>query len=842
MMSAFSSLETAWQDAQYGVRLLRKNPGFTAVAVLTIALGIGANTAIFTLFDALLLESLPVREPSQLVLFSDATDEGTYSNSSPPIGQWGRFTTDAYEFLNTQPLPFESLCAIRSGTATVSVRMPGQREGAQSERAVAQLVSGNYFATMGVDAALGRTLTDDDNRTNSQPVAVVSNGYWRQSLNADPSVVGQVTILNGLPVTIAGVAPPEFFGERVRRSPDFWLPFVFQPEIELRESYLKRTDSYWLRIIGRLQHGVSREQAGVAVTTAVRQYLTSEAGTQLTTQRKQDVERTYVKLYDGGGGISGLRLQYSRPLHVLLAVVVLVLLIGCANVGNLLITRAATRRMEISVRLTLGATRGRLLRQLLTEGLLLAALGAAAGVLIGYWGTQGIVALTNLGSLPMHPHLNPLVLTFTLGITLLTGVFFGLAPTLQAGKTDLVTALNVGGSRATGQRKFMLTYGLILAQITISLVLLVGANLFSRSLLNLEHLPLGFDQDNVLLARINPRIAGYKPAEVAALYRKLFDRIDGLPGVRIATIARFSPFSGSVSASNVDVEGYSPRADESRSVSDVLVGPNYPRTMGIPLLLGREINLRDTEGSAKVAMVNEAFVRHYFPAENPIGHRFGYADQNYEIVGVLQNALFEDAKTKVRDMIFRALLQDQTQTAMTAELELRTIGDPGTIASQVRKAVSQEDSKIPVSGVQTLRDQVEGSFNEERLAARLVSFFGGLALFLASIGLYGVTAQGVTRRTNEIGVRMALGAGRRDILGMILRETGLLLGASLALGLPLSYAASRAIASQLFGLGPGDISSFLVAFAILANVMVLAGFLPTRRATRVDPVVALRYE
>lgn len=841
-MAAFSSLETAWQDARYGVRLLRKNPGFTAVAVLTIALGIGANTAIFTLFDAILLESLPVREPSQLVLFSAAADEGTYSNSTPPVGQWGRFTTASYEFLKTQPLPFESLCAIRSGTATVTVRMPGQREHAQPQRASAQLVSGNYFATMGVDAALGRTLTDEDNHVNAQPVAVASNGYWRQNLNADPSVVGRVAILNGLPVTIAGVAPPEFFGERVRKSPDFWLPFVFQPQIELRESYLERTDTYWLRLMGRLRHGASREQAGVAATTALQQYLTSQAGTQLTAQRKQDIERTYLKLYDGGGGISGLRLQYSRPLHVLLAVVAMVLLIACANVGSLLITRAVARRMEISVRLTLGANRGRLLRQLLTEGLLLAALGGGAGVLIGYWGTQGIVALTNLGSSPMHPHLNPLVLTFTLGITLLTGVFFGLAPALQAGKTDLVTALNAGGSRATGQRKFALTYGLILAQITISLVLLVGASLFSRSLLNLERLPLGFDQNNVLVASINPRIAGYKPTEVSALYRKLFDRVNALPGVRVATIARFSPFSGHVSASNVDVEGYSPRQDESRSVSDVLVGPDYPRTLGIPLLMGREINLQDAGGSAKVAMVNEAFVRHYFSAENPIGHRFGYEDQSYEIVGVLNNALFEDAKTKVRDMIFRALLQDQTQTAMTAELELRTIDDPGMIASEVRKAVSQEDSRIPVSGVQTLWNQVEESFSEERLAARLVSFFGGLALFLACIGLYGVTAQGVARRTNEIGVRMALGAGRREILGMILRETGFLLGGSLLLGVPLSYAASRAIASQLFGLGPGDISSFLVAVAILATVMVLAGFLPARRATRVDPVVALRYE
>jgi len=841
-MAAFPSVEMVWQDARHGVRLLRKNPGFTIVAILTIATGIGANTAIFTLFDAILLESLPVHEPSQLVLFSDATDEGTYSNSAPPVGQWGRFTTDSYEFLKTQPLPFESLCAIRSGTASVTVGMPGQSADTRPQRAAAQLVSGNYFTTMGVVAALGRTLTDDDNRLNAQPVAVVSNDYWRQSLNADKSIVGRVAILNGLPVTIVGVAPPEFFGERVRRSPDYWLPFVFQPEVELRESYLERTDSYWLRLVGRLQHGASREQAGVAATTALRQYLTSKAGTQITPQRKQYIARSYVKLYNGAGGVSGLRLQYSRPLHVLLAVVAMVLMISCANVGSLLITRAVARRVEIAVRLALGANRGRLLMQLLIEGLLLAALGGGAGVLIGYWGVQGIVALTNLGSSPMHPHLNPLVLTFTLGITFLTGVFFGLAPALQAGKADLVTALKTGSTRATGQRKFTFTYWLSLAQITISLVLLVGASLFSRSLLNLEQLPLGFDQGNVLLAKLNPRIAGYKPTEVAALYQRLFHRVDSLPGVRVATIARFSPFSGSVSASNVDVEGYSQRTNESRSVSDVLVGPDYPRTLGIPLLLGREINLRDTEGSAKVAMVNEAFVRHYFPAENPIGHRFQYADQSYEIVGVLQNALFEDAKNKVRDMIFRALLQDQTQTAMTAELEVRTIGDPRIIASEVRKAVSQEDSNLPVNGVQTLRDQVEGSFNEERLAARLVGFFGGLALFLACIGLYGVTAQGVARRTNEIGVRMALGAAGRDILGMILRETGLLLCGSLLIGIPLSFAASRAIASQLFGLGPGDMFSFLVALAILAAVTVLAGVLPALKATRVDPVVALRYE
>jgi predicted permease len=835
-------LDDLAQDVRYGLRMLRKSPSFTALAVLTIALGIGANSAIFTLFDAILLESLPVREPSQLVLFSNAVDEGTYTNSSPVNGQWGRFTKESYEFLRSQPLPFESLCAFRSGTATVSVRVPGQSEDAQVQRAVVHLVSGNYFATLGVDAAFGRTLSDDDNRVNAAPVAVISNAYWRQRLKSDPSAVGQVRILNGLPVNIVGVAPPEFFGERVRGAPDFWMPFVFQPQIELRESYLERTDTYWLSLMGRLGHGVSRVRARTAVTVALQQYLTGQAGTQLNAQRKQGIEKTYIELYDGGAGISQLRLQYSRPLHVLLAVVVMVLLIACLNVSNLLITRAAARRAEISVRVTLGASRGRLVRQLLTEGLLLAGLGAGVGLLIGYWGTQGLAALTHLGNSPIHPRLNPLVLTFTLGITLFTGVFFGLAPALQARKAELITALKGSGRGLLGQRKFTVTQGLVVAQITISLILLVGASLFSRSLLNIEREPLGFDQDNVIVASINLRIAGYQPTEVAALYRRLFEHINTLPGVRVGTIARFSPFSGHVSVSNVDVEGYSARPNESTSVSDLLVGPAYPSTLGIPLLVGREINLRDTEGSARVAMVNEAFADHYFPGGNPIGRRFSYGDQSYEIVGVLRNALFDDAKTKVRDMIFRALLQDQTQSAMAAELELRTMGDALTITSQVRGAVSQEDSKIPVTGVQTLRHQVEESFSQDRLAARLVGFFGSIALFLACIGLYGVTAQGVARRTNEIGVRMALGAGRRDIFGMIFRDTALLSGGGLLLGLPLSYAASRAISSQLFGLGPGDLSSFMAAIAVLVIAVALAGFVPALRAMRVDPMAALRYE
>ncbi len=834
-------------DIRFGLRVLLQKPGFTAVAVLTLALGIGANTAIFTLFDAVLLESLPVHEPAQLVLFSDNSGEGTQTSDPPPTGHWRYFSSDSYDFLRAQSLPFESLAAIRSGEDPVSLRYAGAGgSDAQVERARAHLVSGNYFETMGVGAAIGRVLTQSDDVPNAQPVAVISDAYWKQHLASDPAAIGKVAILNGTSFTIVGVTPPEFFGERVRRPVDFWVPLTFQPQIELRPSFITQTNYYWLNLIGRLQHGATRTQAQAACTVALQQFLTNKEGSKLTDDRKRDIGTSFIQLEDGAAGVSGLRYAYSQPLHILLYVVVMVLLIACANVGNLLLARAAARRTEISVRLALGATRGRLIRQLLTESVMLASIGAACGILLAQWAVNGLMVLVAKNS-PMKPHLNLPVLAFTVGVTLIAGLLFGLAPALYAGKTDLVTALKAGGRSVAGQqRKFGTSQALVIAQIALSLVLIVGANLLARSLLNLEHVSLGFDPNHVLLARINPRLAGYKTTNVGGYYRKLFDQLNAVPGVRSATLASYSPFGGSTSINDADVQGYTPKQDEDMDVETVYVAPKYPETFGIALLQGRAIGPQDAGGAPPVAMVNETFARKFFGTESAIGHRFGVGGSktaaDYEIVGVLKDPRFHDPKDQIIPMAFFALMQDTSQFALSAEVEVQTSGDPGAATSVVRQAIGQADASVPISDAQTLRDQISGNFDQQRLAARLVSFFGGLALLLACVGLYGVVAQGVARRTNEIGVRIALGAQRGDILNMVLRETLILLAVGVAIGVPASLGAGKFVASQLFSLNARDPFSLLLGIVILGAVSVFAGYVPARRASRVDPIIALRYE
>jgi predicted permease len=841
-------MENLWKDIRFGLRMLVQKPGFTAIAVLTLALGIGANTAIFTLFDAVLIESLPVHEPSRLVLFTDTASEGTSTSDSFPAGKWNYFSTEVYDSLRQQPLPLESLAAFRSGESPVSVRVPGATgDDAQVQRAIVHQVSGNYFDVLGVPAAMGRTLTPGDDQKNAQPVAVVSYGYWKQKFHSDPGSVGKTVILNGAPFTIVGVMPAEFFGERVRRAPDYWLPLVFHPQIEMRPSFVDNPQAYWLFLIGRLKPGASRAQAQAAATVALQQFLTNKEGTKLTDEARRNIQKAHVELFDGGAGISGLRHEYSEPLHILLVVVGMVLLIACANVGNLLLSRASARQTEISVRLALGATKGRLIRQLLTESLLLAALGGACGILLAQWAVNVLVAALAKSS-PMKPHLNGAVLAFTLGVTFLAGILFGLAPALYARRTDLASALRAGSRRvAGGERKWGTTQVLVVVQIAVSLVLLVGSNLFARSLLNLEHQKLGFDQDHVLLARINPRLAGYKPENAAAMYRRLYDQLNALPGVRSATIATYSPLSGTRSTYDVSVQGYAATQGEDLDVEAVSVAPRYVETMGMTLLLGRAIGPQDAAGAPLVAMVNEAFVRHFFPKENPIGKHFGFGGPkeagDIEIVGIVKDTQFSnDVREKVQEMAFLPNLQDKDQSALSAEVALRTAGDPDAAASEVRQAITQVDATLPVSTVQSLRKQVESNFDEERIAAQLIGFFSGLALLLACVGLYGIVAQGVARRTNEIGVRMALGAQPGAILGMVFRDTSILVLAGLAVGLPAAFGATRFISSQLYGVGSADPLSFAAAIIILAAVSALAGFLPARRAARVDPIVALRYE
>jgi predicted permease len=439
-------------------------------------------------------------------------------------------------------------------------------------------------------------------------------------------------------------------------------------------------------------------------------------------------------------------------------------------------------------------------------------------------------------------------LAFTLGVTFLAGILFGLAPALYARRTDLASALRAGSRRvAGGERKWGTTQVLVVVQIAVSLVLLVGSNLFARSLLNLEHQKLGFDQEHVLLARINPRLAGYKPENAAAMYRKLYDQLNALPGIRSATIATYSPLSGTRSTYDVSVQGYAATQGEDLDVEMVSVAPRYVETMGITLLLGRAIGTQDAAGAQRVAMVNEAFVRHFFPKENPIGQHFGFGGAkeagDIEIVGIVKDVQFSnDVREKVAEMAFLPILQDKDQSALSAEVALRTAGDPDAAASEVRQAIAQVDATLPISNVQALRKQVESNFDEERIAAQLISFFGGLALLLACVGLYGIVAQGVARRTNEIGVRMALGAQPGAILAMVLRDTSILVLVGLAVGLPAAFGATRLISSELYGVGSADPLSFSAAIVMLAAVSALAGYLPARRAARVDPIVALRYE
>jgi predicted permease len=851
MRIAFARRETVnnlLKDIQFGLRVLMQKPGFTAIAILTLALGIGANTAIFTLFDAVLLESLPVHEPARLVLFSDNSGEGTQTSDPPPSGHWNYFSSESYDFLRAQPLPFQSIAAVRSGEDPVSVRFAGASGDAQVQRATAHLVSGNYFDTLGVSAVMGRTLEPSDDQPNAQPATVISDGYWKARLASDPSIVGKNAILNGTSFTIVGVTPPEFFGERVRRPPDYWVPLTFQPQIELRPSFITQTNAYWLNLFGRLKPGVTREQAAAAGTVSLRQFLTNKAGDKLTDDRKREIGTSYIGLQSGAGGVSGLRFLYSQPLHILLYVVALVLLIACANVGNLLLSRAAARRTEISVRLAMGASRGRLIRQLLTESLLLAILGAACGILLALWAVHGLMLLVAKTS-PMQPHLNLPVLGFTVGVTLIAGLLFGLAPALYAGRTDLVTALKAGGRSVAGQqKKFGASQVLVIAQIALSLVLIMGANLLARSLLNLEHVSLGFDQDHVILARINPRLAGYKPTNVSAYYRKLYDQLNALPGIRGASLDTYSPYSGSTSISTTEVQGYTPKEHEDMGSETVFVGPDYPNAMGMTLVQGRAIGLQDGPGAPLVAMVNEAFARKYFGNSSAIGHRCGFDEgkhgSEYEIVGVLKDPRFHDPtdSAEIFPMVMPALLQDASQFALSGEVVVRTPGDPSAAAPLIRQAIGQADSSVPVSDLKSLREQIDSQFTEQRLAARLVSFFGGLALLLACVGLYGIVSQGISRRTNEFGVRIAMGAQRGDILQMVLRETLILLAVGLVIGIPAALGATKFVASQLFAVSARDPFSLVLGIVILGAVRVTAGFIPARRASRVDPIIALRYE
>ncbi len=827
-------------DLRYGLRMLGKRPGFTLVAVLSLALGIGANTAIFTLINALLLRSLPVERPEELYLFGEGRMSGISMFEGDPVGvPYELISYPLYLEIRDHNQVFRDVCAFGSFTSTLSLRPNGAAAGAPAEQATGKVVSGNYFSVLGVKALLGRTLVpDDDTPQGAHAVAVISYRYWRKEFSGDASVVGRVVDVNGTPFTVVGVTPSQFFGETLESGPaDIWMPITMQPQVMLQESFLQKGNVYWLHVLGRLKPGVTKQQAQAAVTLQLQQYLTQQAGSHLSNEVRQDISQARIDLMAGGKGISQLRRRASEPLHILMALVGVVLLISCANVANLLIERAARRQKEISMRLALGASRWRLIRQLLTESVLLAVLGGAAGLLFAAWGTSVILALVSRQNsyLPLSADPDLLVLGFTLVISLGTGVLFGLAPALRATRTDLTSALKEGARTLAGHTSH---FGLA--------KLLVGAGLFVRSLQNLHGQDLGFDRENVLLVGIDPRVAGYQPSQLPSLYRLLQDRVSGLPGVRSASLSLTGLVSGSMRSESISVQGYTSRRGEDTNVQINLVAPRYFETVGMRLLLGREIGFRDTESSAKIAVINETMARYFFPNQNPLGRRFGFGDRNHsgdiEVVGVVRDAKYNSLREKPTRMVYCLVVQMTGGERYLYDMEVRTKSDPATMAAGVRRAIAEIDKSLPLTQVTTLTEQVDRSLSQERLVARLSSFFGLLALLLACIGLYGIMAFAVVRRTNEIGVRMALGARASDVLWMVLREALLLVGAGTVIGLPVALASSRLIASQLFGLTPADPLTISVATLMLAGVATLACYLPARRASRVEPMLALRYE
>ncbi len=838
-------MENLLKDIRYGLRGLLKRKAFAAIAVLTLALGIGANTAIFTLVNAVLLKTLPVSNPQELVLFSDTTGEGTSTEDLPRSGQWRRFSYNSYKYLRDHNDSFTDVAATRSGVSRLSVRQTDSQANA-AVRASGHLVSGNYFSVLGVQAMRGRVLTPDDDKLNAEPATVISHRYWQQELNSDPAVVGRRLIINNTNFTVVGVTPPEFFGERVRRPPDFWLPISFHSQVELRDSFLDNNQVYWLMVLGRLKPGVSMEQAQVSVNLKLRQFLTELAGSQLTEDRQSAIQNTYVQLADGSGGISNLRTYYSKPLHMLMVIVGMVLLIACANVGSLLLSRAASRKAEISLRMALGATRWRIVRQLLTESMLLALIGGVCGVLLAQWGVTVLVNLVAREA-PLDTTADVGVLTFTAGVSLLAGLLFGLVPAIQASRSNLSSAMKEK-TRTRGRfLRLSLSAALVVMQVGLSMVLLTGAGLFGRSLAKLQSEDVGFNKDNLLLVGIDPRLAGYKPAELAGLYQQVLERLGTVPNVQSVSLATYSPLSGTQRISSVQVPGFTPQPGEDPVVEDILIGPNFAATLGVQLLRGREIELRDNASGPLVAVVNQAFVDHYFRDQNPIGRTFTFNDEtdggaHTQIVGVIGDIKSSNARAAAEPSIYRPILQIQDESAYAVNIQVRTRNDPAPSAVPVRQMLNQIDDKLPIFGVTTMQEQVSDKLNQDRLIAQLVSFFGAVALILACIGLYGVMAHGVARRTNEIGIRMALGAKGGNIAWMVLRETLVLVVAGLALGVPAALLLARLVSTQLFEMSPTDPLTLIGAAMVLTIVAVLAGYIPARRAARVDPLTALRYE
>jgi len=843
-------------DLIFALRRLRKSPGFVATVILTISLGIGANTAIFTLVHAVLLQSLPVVNPASLYRVGDLDDccvNGGFMNDN---GDFSLFSYDLYRhFQNTSP-EFEQLTAFQAGHNSMNVRAGSELAKAEQS----EYVSGNYFSTFGLRPYRGRLLQQSDDTPGSQPVAVMSYEAWQAAHGSHPDVIGSTYYLQTQPFTIVGISSPNFFGDRMdSRPPAYWIPLSTEPIIEGENSLLKHSDTNWLYVLGRAKPGVEPGPLQEKLSNTLRQWLPTQTAYTLNGAEKE-IPKQHVLVTPGGAGIQNMQMAIRSGLRLLMAISGLVLLVACANIANLLLAAGATRRAEISVRMALGAARTRLIRQMLVESLLLGGGGGVLGIALAYAGARMILALAFPDSPHLTIHATPswIVLGFALVLSILTGIIFGIVPAWITSHSDPAEALS-GHNRTTRDMTSLPQRTLIVLQAALSLVLLVGAGLLTQSLRNLQHQNFGIATANRYVFHFDPAGAGYTLATIPAMNERVERELSALPGVRSVGVALYSTLEGNNWGEGLHFEGRQPPGPgEHNQASWDRVSPHFFETIGQSVLRGRGITEQDTATSRLIAVVNQAFVRKFFPNESPIGQRFGSFDQkyagSYEIVGVVADAKYNNPREPVRPMYFRPMTQLNTAfqeaSAVTGEtrslfpnsVTLQYVGNAADLEPLIRRTLSGINPNLPVLDFLSLDSQVARNFNQERLISRLTTLFGALALILASVGLYGITAYSVARRTSEIGLRMALGANRGNVVALILGGASRQVGLGLLIGIPVALLAGRLLSSQLFGVRTYDPVSLGAATLVLSMFAAIAGFIPALRAASIEPMKALRTE
>ena len=817
-----------------------RSPGITAVALLSLALGIGANTAIFSLIDALMLRSLPVKNPQELVMLGSGLNNGI-SDGFPNNELY------SYPFFREMQTRNEVFTDVAAASSMLNL-VHGTVEGHSAPEAMhIKLVSGSYFPTVGVQPVLGRMLGEEDDRIkDAYPVAVLNYGWWKQSLGGDTNVLGKKLTIGSTVFTVVGVAAPEFFGHQVGESPDMWMPLAMQKEIPPGNDGYADSMAESLHLIARLRPGVSRAQASANVDVLFQQILRGLPNVPLTEENLRKLEVMRVDLQSLATGFSMLRVQFSEPLKILMGVVALVLLIACANIANLLLARSTARVRELATRQALGAKRSRLIRQLLTESLVLALTGGALGV--GFAVVANRLLLRMLSgsgeTIPLNLPLDLRLLVFALGATVATALLFGVLPALRATRIELTNSLKEGRSPTGMGTQPSLARLLIVSQVAVSLVLLTGAGLFLRTFVNLARVDTGFNREGVLLLHLDPASANYKAGDprLNAAYEQIESRLRALPGVNAASFSLFT-FDEGTWNNDIWVHGYMD-GHQNRDVHHNVVSNDYFAAMGIPLLQGRTFEPRDSASSQRVGIISESVARNLFPEGSPIGRHYGSHDaknaDSTEVIGVVKDAKVHsvDERTEYVDYLSRA----QVDFFFLNDLAVRYKGDSSAVVSAIRQAIRDVDRNLPISNVTTMEEQVADSMPNQRIIAQLSAFFGMVAVFLSCIGIFGLMSYVVTRRTNEIGIRMALGGNRTGILWLVMREGLLLVVIGIGAGIPLAVVGGRLVSSMLFGVRAVDALSLSAAIALLALVAVLAGYLPARRASLVEPMAALRHE